>query len=214
MGGQRPEIRDRNSMDAIRFTAIKKGVQKISAGIHYDTANYIFRFISDDANARHQSPFQFMEYGGYYEAMAYKAANWEDKYSVKQYAANYPIIYNHPEKEFVIRLGDNNDKSFRDHIMCEVLKPPPTSNIKNENNLLIQVTDHACKRDEQGLIAATNVVINEIEAITNLNVTLPEDLNSIDQFLPNVVQPYEFDEQERRRKQSLSQHKQKNCEEP
>ena len=204
MGGRRPEIRDRNSLDAIRFAAIKKGVSKISAGVHYDTANNIFRFISDDANVRHQSPFNSLEYGGYYEGFAYKAPNWEDEYSVKQYAASYPIIYNHPNSEFVIRLGDNTDKNHRDYIMCEVPKPIPTSVIKNENNLLLQVTDHACKRDEHGLIAATNVVINEIEAITNLNVTMPEDLNSIDQFLPKVVQNYEFDEEKKRRKRSLS----------
>ena len=82
--------------------------------------------------------------------------------------------------------------------MCEVLKPPPASNIRNENNILLQVTDHNCKRDKQGLIAATNVVINEIEAITNLNVSLPEDINSIDNFLPKVVQNYEFDEKKKK----------------
>ncbi len=42
--------------------------------------------------------------------------------------------------------------------------------IKKER--LVQVTDHACKRDAQGLVASTNIIINEIEAITNLNVTL------------------------------------------
>ena len=204
MGGRRPEIRDRNSLDTIRFAAIKKGVNKIAAGIQYDASNNIFRFVSDDANVRHQSPFSFLEYGGYYEGFAYKAPNWEDEYSVKQYAANYPIIYNHPNNEFVIRLGDNTDKNHRDHIMCEVPKPPPASLIRNENNILLQVTDHNCKRDELGLIAATNVVINEIEAITNLNISLPEDINSIDQFLPKVVQNYEFDEQKKRRKRSLS----------
>ena len=215
MGGRRPEIRDKNSKDAIRFAAIKKGITKISAGVHYDAANNIFRFISDDVNVRQHSPFPFLEYGGYYEGMAYTANNWEDEYSVKQYAANYPIIYNHPAKDFVIRLGDNVDKEFKDYIMCEVPKPPPTSHIRNENNLLMQVTDHACKRDEQGLIAATNVIISEIEAITNLNVTLPEDLNSVDQFMPKVIQSYEFDEDKRRRrKRSNYQPKKKDCEKP
>ena len=147
--------------------------------------------------------------------MAYTATNWEDEYSVKQYMANYPIIYNHPAKDFVIRLGDNADKDFKDYIMCEVRKPPPTSQIKNENNLLIQVTDHACKRDDQGLIAATNVVINETKAITNLNVTLPEDLNAVDQFLPKFIQSYEFDDdKKKRRKRSFSQTKQKNQQRP
>ena len=216
MGGRRPEIRDKNSKDAIRFAAIKKGITKISAGVKYDAANNIFRFISDDVNVRQHSPFQFLEYGGYYEGMAYTAQNWEDEYSVKQYASNYPIIYNHPAKDFVIRLGDNTDKDFKDYIMCEVPKAPPTSQIRNENNLLLQVTDHACKRDEQGLIAATNVIISEIEAITNLNVTLPEDMNAVDQFLPKVIQSYEFDDdmKKRRRKRSLSHTKKKNRKAP
>ena len=65
MGGRRPEIRDKNSKDAIRFATIKKGITKISAGIQYDAANNIFRFISDEVNVRQHSPFQFLEYGGY-----------------------------------------------------------------------------------------------------------------------------------------------------
>ena len=72
-----------------------------------------------------------------------------------------------------------------------------------------------CKCDDQGLIAATNVIISKIEAITNLNVTLPEDLNSVDQFMPKVIQSYEFDEdKERQRKRSNYQLKKKDCKKP
>jgi len=216
MGGRRPEIRDKDSKDMIGFAAIKKGITKIAAGVHYDTANNIFRFISDDVNVRQHSPFPFLEYGGYYEGMAYTANNWEDEYSVKQYAANYPIIYNHPAKDFVIRLGDNADKEFKDYIMCEVPKPPPTSQIRNDNNLLLQVTDHACKRDEPGLIAATNVIISKIESITNLNVTLPEDINAVEQFLPKVAQNCDFDDdkKKKRRKRAISQKTKRKCNRP
>ena len=73
MGGRRPEIRDKQSMEAIRFAAITKGVVKISAGIQYDSNNNVFRYISDDVNARYQSPFSFLEYGGYYTGQAYRA---------------------------------------------------------------------------------------------------------------------------------------------
>ena len=200
MGGRRPEIRDKQSMEAIRFAAITKGVVKISAGIQYDSNNNVFRYISDDVNARYQSPFSFLEYGGYYIGQAYRASNWEDEYAVQSYADKYPIIYNHPEKEFVIRLGDANDKGFKDYIMCEVPKSEAGERLKEENNLILQVTDHACKRDAQGLVASTNIIINEIEAITNLNVTLPEEIQTMDHFFPQVVANYDFDEDKKKRR--------------
>jgi hypothetical protein len=145
-----PVLVDKQSMEAIRFAAITKGVAKISAGIHYDSNINVFRYISDDVNARYQSPFPFLEYGGYYIGQAYRASNWEDEYAVQSYADKYPIIYNHPEKEFVIRLGDANDKGYKDYIMCKVPKSVVGERLKDENNLILQVTDHVCKRDEQG----------------------------------------------------------------
>jgi len=81
IGGRQPEICDKQSMEAIRFAAITKGVKKISAGINYDSNNNVFRYISDDVNARYQSLFLFLEYGGYYIGQAYRASNWEDKYA-------------------------------------------------------------------------------------------------------------------------------------
>ena len=199
MGGRRPEIRDRNTMETIRFAAIKKNVQKISAGVYYDAANNIFRFKSDDTNIRTNSPFPFLEYGGYYEGSNHQALTWEDDHSIKTYAAKYPIIYNHPEKEFVIRLGDEFDKNFKDHIMCELPLPPPIRPAAEENNILLQVADHACKRDEKGLVASVEVVINEIEAITNLNVTFPEEEMNMDHFLPKIINEYDFDEKRKKR---------------
>jgi len=84
MGGRKPEIRDKISMEAIRFAAISKGVEKILAGIVYNSANNIFRLTSDNVNVRYKSPFKFLEYGGYYKQGTYQAINWEDKYSVPQ----------------------------------------------------------------------------------------------------------------------------------
>jgi hypothetical protein len=89
-----------------------------------------------------------LEYGGYI-GQAYQASNWEDEYAVKSYADKYPIIYNHPEKEFVIRLGHANNKGYKDYIMCEVPKSTAREQLKEENNLILQVTDLACKCDEQ-----------------------------------------------------------------
>ncbi len=84
--------------------------------------------------------------------------------------------------------------------MCEVPKSETGERLKEENNLILQVTDHACKRDAQGLVASTNIIINEIEAITNLNVTLPEEIQTMDHFFPQVVANYDFDEDKKKRK--------------
>jgi hypothetical protein len=187
-------------MEAIRFAAITKGVKKISAGINYDSNNNVSRYISDDVNARYQSPFPFLESGGYYIGQAYRASNWEDEYAVQSYADKYPIIYNHSEKEFVIRLGDANNKGYKDYIMCKVPKSMVGERLKEENNLILQVTDHACKRDEQGLVASTNIIINEIEAITNLNVSMPEEIQTMDHLFPKIVANYDFDEDKKKRR--------------
>jgi hypothetical protein len=195
-------------MEAIRFAAISKGVEKISARINYDSNNNVFSYISDHANARYQSPFPFLEYGGYYIGQAYQASNWEDEYTVQSYADKYPIIYNHPEKEFIIRLGDANNKGYKDYIMCEVPNSTAREKLKEENNQILQVTDHACKRDEQGLVTSTNIIINEIESITNLSVSLPEVAQTMDHFFPKIIANYDFDEdKKKRRKRSAKKYR-------
>jgi hypothetical protein len=173
MGGQQPEIRDKQSMEAIRFTAILKGVKKISAGIN-SNSNNVFRYIAGNTNAHYHS--------------------CEAWWFVQSYAVKYPIIYNHPGKEFVIRLGDANNKGYKDYMMCEVPKSTAKEQLKEENNLILQVIDHVCKRDEQGLVASTNIIINKIQAIANLNLTLLEEIQTMDHFFPKIIAYYNFDE--------------------
>jgi len=60
-----------------------------------------------------------------------------------QYAGKYPIIYNNQEKEFTIRLGDLQDKNFREYIMCKVPKQQVKRRIKTETNFMLQLTKHA-----------------------------------------------------------------------
>jgi len=73
---------------------------------------------------------------------------------------------------------------------------------------MLQLTNHACQRDEAGLMASIRINMNEIEAITNLNITLPDNLNAMDYFLPTVDQSYEFEDYKRRR--SRAAYKKKN----
>jgi len=82
--------------------------------------------------------------------------------------------------------------------MCELPKQPSKEqNIKAKNNLMLQLTNHACRRDEAGLMASIRINMNEIEAIANLNITLPDDLNAMDYFLPTIDQSYEFEDYKR-----------------
>jgi hypothetical protein len=46
----------KQSIKAIQFASISKGVKEISATINYNSNNKVFRYISDDANAHYQSP--------------------------------------------------------------------------------------------------------------------------------------------------------------
>jgi len=127
---------------------------------------------------------------------------------VQSYAVKYPIIYNHPGKEFVIRLGDANNKGYKDYMMCEVPKSTAKEQLKEENNLILQVIDHVCKRDEQGLVASTNIIINKIQAIANLNLTLLEEIQTMDHFFPKIIAYYNFDEdKKKRRKQSARRYR-------
>ncbi len=44
MGARLPEIRNRDSYNEIRFTAIKKAIKKFRAGVYYDTGTTTFRY--------------------------------------------------------------------------------------------------------------------------------------------------------------------------
>jgi len=88
--------------------------------------------------------------------------------------------------------------------MCELPKQPENEekNIKAKNNLMLQLTNHACRRDEAGLMASIRINMNAIEAITNLNITLLDDLNAMDYFLPTVDKSYEFEDYKHGRKRA------------
>lgn len=133
---------------------------------------------------RYKSLFKCLEYGGYYKQAAYQAPN---EYSVSHYASKYFIIYNQPSKEFTIRIGDIHNKGFRDYITCELPKQPSEEkNIKTKNILMLQLTNHTYQRDEAGLMSSIWINMNKIEAIINLNIMLPDDLNAMDYFQPTI----------------------------
>ena len=199
MGGRLPEIRDKASQEAIRFAAIKAGVKKIAAGIKYDPVNNLHRFISDQRDIRTHAPWEGIEYGGEYVDAQHMARGWNDDHFIKKFAPKYPMLYNHPELKFVLRLGDAGDRGYKTNIMCELPKAPPVQTISRETNVLLQMAHHNCKRDEKGLIASTKLIIAEIEAITNLNLTLKEEVINAEDFFPTIIDHATFDADRKRR---------------
>jgi hypothetical protein len=186
MGGRLPEIRDKASYDRIRARAQQEDVTKIPAGVYFDTPTKRFRYMSDGANARDNSPFPVFTYGGDYEGMRHKA-QWEDDKWLTDMASRYAVIYNWPQQEFDIRLASTNDLNAQEKIMCEKERDTSQQLVSHENNLLLQLTHHACQRDRKSIISSTQYLINEIEAVTNLNITVKERPPQMEDFFPQFI---------------------------
>jgi hypothetical protein len=187
MGGRLPEIRDKESYLLIRSRAIKEGIEKILAGVYYDAPTKRFRFISDGADARPNSPFTTFTYGGDYHDVRHEA-QWEDDKWLTGMAAKYAIIYNWPQQQFDIRLASQGELGTKVLIMCEKLRDKSQQILSVENNLLIQLTNHACQRDRKSIISSTQYLLHEIEEITNLNITIKERPPNMEDFFPQFVE--------------------------
>ena len=197
MGARLPEIRDRDSYNTIRFAAIAKGVIKIRAGVYFDEKSTTFRYYSDDRPANYKigkSPFEFMSYGGEWRGGLYMAA-WEEDSTLTAYnmAPKHFVIYSMPQSHFTIRLSDLNEQYHHEYIMCERPIDRTVHTLTKENNLLLQLAHHACKRDEKSLISSTQYILSEIEAITNLNITIRDYHPKMSDYFPTIE---DFDEEE------------------
>jgi len=186
MGARLPEIRNKESYDRIRSDAIKQGVNKIAAGVYYDAPHKHFRFLSDDTNARTNSPFPHMTYGGDWKGRGIEA-NWESDSWLSGMAASYAVIYNNPRETFSIRLADSDDIWYWDTILCEKKRNTTTEVVSMENNMLTQLAHHNCQRDRRSIVASTQYLLAEIEAITSLNITLQERAPQMEEFFPQIV---------------------------
>ena len=195
MGARLPEIRDRETYNDIRFAAMKKRVTKIRAGVYYDISTSAYRYYSDDKPANEKdgkSVFPFISYGGEWEEGKYFAA-WEEDATLKKsnMAPKHFLIYNEPHDSFTIRLSDSADKKHLDYIMCEKPIDNTVQTLTKENNILLQLAHHACKRDEKPLVSSTRYILAEIEAITNLNVTIQDIKPKMSDYFPNIGEDVE-----------------------
>ena len=188
MGGTLPEIRDKKSHDKIRTAAIQKDIVKIGAGVYLDRKTQLFRYISDDTNARTASPFKYLTYGGSYRGYRHEALGWEnDRYVFKE-ATDHPLIYNHPSEKFDLRVADVDDLTFQDFIMCMKKKDLSRKTISDESNMLLQIVQHTCKRDKDALAAATQHILAEIQQFTKLNVSTEPTTSKLEEYFPKIPQ--------------------------
>ena len=196
MGAKLPEIRDEPSRNTIRFAAIRKNITKFPAGVYFDSTTKTFRYESDHTPANyHQgnSPFRKIHYGGIWTDGDYKG-DWEHESAIVNQGSDWFILYNNPAHDFTIRQADANDAKFKDYIMC--MKPVDATfeQVTRESNILMQLSKNACIRDEKALVASTELILAEIEAITNLNISIQSYAPKMEDFFPVIITPDQKEE--------------------
>ena len=185
-GARLPEIRNRQSQNDVRSYANLHQISRIAAGIEYDQKFQHFIFMSDSSNARTLSPYDRIQYGGGYPDKKHLGL-WESDAYLQKEAYHYPLIYKYPGGDFVLRLADINDMNYQDHIMCEkdpVINPEPNP---DEQNWLTMLAIHACKREQNSLVANSQYTLKEVGSVTTLNFTLSAEEPDWSSFFPQFA---------------------------
>jgi hypothetical protein len=166
-----PEIRDKQTQNDIRSYANLHDISRIAAGITYNQELKLFNFNSDGANARTNSPFSTIEFGGSY-ANQKNTGDYEHDSYLNSESENYPLIYRYPGSHFVLRLADSHDRTYNEHIMCEQEPDIAEPQVNHETNWLTQLAFHNCKRSQNSLLTNSQFTLSEIVSITTLNFTV------------------------------------------
>ena len=169
LGAQLPELKTMQDKEFIRLAALNNKIGKIYAGVKFDNANKLFRFNSDQQNARTGSPFQNMQYGGPYTGSKHQG-HWESDKWIASYANDYPVIYTDPRTEFAIRIADENEKNHKTAILCTKKRSTTAPVLSEHAYQLLQIADNACQRDGKTLLESAQVILNEMRTITNLDL--------------------------------------------
>ncbi len=126
-GGLLPEARNKHEKEHIRQNAIELKVPRVVAGIKFHTETRRFRFMSDLGDVSVNSPFPDIEYGGTYGSNTHhkEKINAQDGI-VQTMAADFLVIYDNPEGDFVLRLADLKQlNSEPANILCQYPITPP-----------------------------------------------------------------------------------------
>jgi hypothetical protein len=140
-----PEIRDKQTQNDVRSYANLHDISRIAAGITFNQQLNLVSFNSDGANARTNSPFSTIEYGGYY-ANQKNTGDYEHDDYLNRESESFPLIYRYPGSHFVLQLADTHDRTSNEHIMCEQVQEIQQPTVDHETNWLTQLAQHNCKR--------------------------------------------------------------------
>ena len=184
MGGRLPEGRSERACMLIQRTAVETGVSAVVAGIEWDFATQIHRYISDKSvvHAEHNPE---VEYGGDYTG-SHHIEKW-DGYYVKKMSGRYQFMYKYVNNKFGIRMMDENDRNYQQRIVCEfppdpLAKEPP----QVSDNMLYKLAAHNCRRDKNVIIGTTAFTLAEVDTITQLNFTQKRKRPSYKTFFPQI----------------------------
>ncbi len=188
LGGRLPEIRTVDDREYIRLEMIKAGIDICYAGVTYDSKGKIFRFNSDGANARTNSPFPYLQYGCNW-GDANNAADWEWNHWVRVCANDFPVTYDWPDGTFAIRLADTAQFERQRRIICVKDKfIKVETKVTKEALALYKLSLHSCRRDEKSLTDSIEIVVHDIGAVTTLNMSALVKAQTSVSFFPQFVE--------------------------
>ncbi len=84
-------------------------------------------------------------------------------------ANDWPLHYFVKANTVRLYMSDKETISAPTTIVCQKPIDKSTYETTRENNILLQLAHHACRRDEKQIVTSTRYILTEIEAITNLN---------------------------------------------
>jgi hypothetical protein len=153
------EIRNLDTLNAVRTYASEHNITRIKAGTKYIRQNGRFEFITDHYPVTHAKDiFPQVQYGGSYDTD--NMAMWDDPF-FRKLAPDYSLIYRDPISNFLIRLATKEEMNTLDFIMCEQDLHDRNTNTSEVKNMFTAIADHSCKRDTMAINAQTQYSLSE-----------------------------------------------------
>jgi hypothetical protein len=177
-----PEFKTIQELRTAHDLAITHSISQTRAGIYYDKKLDRFLFESDNSNAR--SDYIKISYGGSY-VDATHFADWEDSSYLTKEAQSYMLTYQFRTDSSYIHVSDNNLSKKRNKVICQKIANPP-SELTSSTITMLKYAENNCNRDYNRLNSLTKKIIQDITAVTNLNVTSTSSEINLDNYLPQV----------------------------
>ncbi len=110
-------------------------------------------------------------------------ADWENNKWLTTEAQNFPLQYEVTTQRVIVRISDVNDLNSETHIVCE---RPNVFNVPYDSDsyLMMELTVGNCRRDSKRLQSSVANAINDIQEISNLKITDPDETNFLQDYLP------------------------------